>query len=333
VVVFHYTGETLAEDSIFDKNWDEKYKPTTMADVYGQPRITAKIANFVKRGRLPHMLFAGPPGVGKTSIAKALARDLFGSDWKVNFQEYNASSSRGIDFIRSEIQTLTSNVPVGAAFHIIFLDEADALTEDAQTALRQIMMKHTDTAKFILGCNYVHKIIEPIKDRCAVLRFGRLTEDVITSKLIKICENEKITYDDGVLELISSFSKGSLRKAIQHVEVYVDVNNKISYDFVASDLQLVKDEDMKELLFKAFRGDIEAYQMQLFRLYYDGGFCAPELLEGLLAEIVKLDVTPKVKQALIIHTAEYDWRISQGSNDLLQMQCYLGTLHGIVNQL
>jgi replication factor C small subunit len=319
--------------NVFDKNWDEKYKPKTRDEIFGQEHITAKINNWVARGRIPHMLFVGPPGVGKTSTARAIARDLFGDNWHSNLREYNASDDRGIDFVRGSIQTLVSTVPVDAAYHIIFLDEADALTKDAQTALRQIMMKHTDTAKFILSCNYPQKIIEPIKDRCAVLRFGYLNPDVILQKLKIVCENEGITYDAGVLELIANHSKGSLRKAIQNIEVYVNSDNHISMALVGPDMQAIKDEDARELLQKAITGDLEGFETQLYRLYYNGGFCAQELLESLLSEINRLHLEPEIKQALMIQTAKYDWRISQGSNELLQMRCYLGTLAGIVNKV
>jgi replication factor C small subunit len=318
---------------IFDKNLDEKYKPKTRDEIFGQPHIKAKIDNWIAIGRIPHLLFVGPAGVGKTSTARAIARDLFGEGWQYNFHEYNASSTRGIDFIRNDIQTLVGVTPVGAAYHIIFLDEADELTKDAQTAMRQIMMKHTDTAKFILGCNYPHKIIQPIKDRCAVLRFGYLEPDVILRKLKIVCDTEGITYDAGVLELIANHSKGSLRKAIQNIEVYLDAKNHISMSLVEPDMQAMKDEDVRELLQKAFTGDIEGFETQLYRLHYNGGFCASELLEQIQSEIFRLHLEPEVKQTLIIQTAKYDWRISQGSNELLQMRSYLGTLQGIMNKV
>jgi replication factor C small subunit len=317
---------------IKDKTWDEKYKPNTRDEILGQPHIKARLDNWTARGRIPHLLFAGPPGVGKTSTAIALAKDLYGSIWRENFHVYNASSSRGIDFIRHDIQALVTTVPTGGAvYHIIFLDEADELTKEAQTALREIMMRHPDTAKFIFSCNYPHKIIAPIKDRCAMLRFGYLLPDTILYRMRQVCEKESVTYDEPALIYISEHSNGSLRKALQGIEECVDVNNHLSFELVNAGKMLKDAEDTKELLKKAFANDIEGYETQLFTLHYKGGFCASELLESILKEFNAMKMAIEIKQALIIQLAEYDWRISQGANELLQMRCFLGTLHNIIN--
>ena len=319
--------------NVRDKNWDEKYKPKTRSEILGQPHIRAKIDNWIARGRIPHLMFAGPPGVGKTSTARAIAKDLYGDNWSFNLHEYNASSSRGIDFIRTDIQQLVTTVPVGAAYHIIFLDEADELTKDAQTALREIMMRHPDTAKFIFSCNYPHKIIAPIKDRCAVLRFSYLETDVIIERMRFVCASEGVTYDEEALKLIANRSNGSLRKAIQGIEVYVNVDNYVSFDLVNADKALNDAENTKELLRKAFSNDVEGFETQLFKLHYEGGFCAAELLEAILHEFNLMQIPMDIKQALILQLGEYDWRISQGANELLQMRCFLGTLYGIVNKI
>ena len=317
---------------INDSTLDEKYRPNTIRDLVGQPHIQTKMANFVACGRIPHMLFVGQPGVGKTSAAHALARDLYGEHWRANFHEFNASTTRGIDFIRGDIHRLTTVTPVGAAYQIIFLDEADELTFDAQTALRQTMMKFTETTKFILSCNYPHKIIGPIKDRCSVLRFKSLKPETIAEKLKIVCENEQITYDDGVPELIAKFSGGSLRKAIQNIEVYRDHNNFISLAMLQQDMTALESHDVKLLLQKAISGDVNGYESQLFDLYYDGGFCAAEILSGIMTEVNNMQLSPTTKQALILQTAEFDWRISQGSNELLQMRAYLSTLQSIISR-
>jgi len=318
--------------AIDDSNLDEKYRPNSISELVGQPHIQTKMHNFVMNGRIPHLLFVGQPGVGKTSAAVALAKDLYGNNWRSNFHEFNASTTRGIDFIRGDIQRLTTITPVGAAYQIIFLDEADELTFDAQTALRQTMMKFTETTKFILSCNYPHKIIGPIKDRCSVLRFKSLKPETIAEKLKIVCENEQITYDDGVPELIAKFSGGSLRKAIQNIEVYRDHNNFISLAMLQQDMTALESHDVKLLLQKAISGDVNGYESQLFDLYYDGGFCAAEILSGIMTEVNNMQLSPTTKQALILQTAEFDWRISQGSNELLQMRAYLSTLQSIISR-
>ena len=223
------------------------------------------------------LAFSGPPGVGKTSTAVALARDLFGKDFRSNLNEYNASDSRGIEFIRSEIRRLVSVTPIGFAYQIIFLDEADELTNGAQTALRQVMMKHTDTTKFILSCNSPEKIIDPIKDRMAILNFKPLQVDVIFEKLRIVCANEHIGFEGGVLEIIAKSSGGSLRKAIQNIEVYRNSDNIITLDNITTFNQCpLEIQGIDLLLQKAFAGEIEGYETQLENL--DGGFSSKEIL-------------------------------------------------------
>lgn len=318
--------------AIDDSNLDEKYRPNSVSELVGQPHIQTKMNNFVAHGRIPHLLFVGQPGVGKTSAAVALAKDLYGEHWRANFHEFNASTTRGIDFIRGDIQRLTTVSPVGAVYQIIFLDEADELTFDAQTALRQIMMKYTETTKFILSCNYPHKIIGPIKDRCSVIRFKSLKPETITEKLKFVCDNEQISYDAGALETIAKYAGGSLRKAIQSLEVYRDRNNFIAMAALQQDMSALEAQDIKLLLQRAIAGDVNGYESQLFDLYYDGGFCAAEILSGIMSEFKSMQLAPHIKQALILQTAEFDWRISQGSNELLQMRAYLSTIPSIISR-
>ncbi len=149
---------------VSDDVWTEKYRPKTLDEVIGQEQIVKRLKSYVKSGNLPHLLFSGPPGVGKTACAISLAREMFGDTWQNNFTELNASDERGIDVVRNNIKNFARTAPLGEArFKIIFLDEADALTSDAQSALRRTMERYTATCRFIISCNYSSKIIEPIQ--------------------------------------------------------------------------------------------------------------------------------------------------------------------------
>ena len=146
--------------------WIEKYRPATLNDVVGQREIVERLKNYVGAQSLPHLLFTGTAGIGKTTSAVALAREFFGDDWQVNFRELNASDERGIDVVRNQIKQFARTAPMGkATFKILFLDEADALTNDAQSALRRTMENYAQTCRFILSCNYSSKIIDPIPIR------------------------------------------------------------------------------------------------------------------------------------------------------------------------
>ncbi|HEQ78433.1 MAG TPA: replication factor C small subunit, partial [Euryarchaeota archaeon] len=170
--------------------WVEKYRPTKISEIVGQDYVVDRLKGYVASANLPNLLFAGPPGTGKTSAALALTREFFGLSWKNNFLELNASDERGIDIVRGKIKSFARTKPIGGNFKIIFLDEADALTKDAQNAMRRTMEMYTYTCRFILSCNYSSKIIEPIQSRCALFRFRPLSEKDVTFMVKKIAQRE-----------------------------------------------------------------------------------------------------------------------------------------------
>ena len=164
--------------------WVEKHRPQSVTQIKGQAAVVQRLGTYAGNKNFPHLLFAGPPGTGKTTAAMALTKDIFGQDFRQNLLEMNASDERKLESIRTKVKQFARTQPYGcAAFKIIFLDEADALTNDAQGALRRIMEQYAETCRFILSCNYSSKIIEPIQSRCAVFRFRPLSDaDVARSE-------------------------------------------------------------------------------------------------------------------------------------------------------
>src|SRR2546426_11555770 len=151
--------------------WVEKYRPKSLDEVVGQEEIVERLKAYAKTGNLPHLLFAGPAGTGKTTCAIALARDMFGEDWRQNYFELNSSDERGIDTVRTKVKEIARLAPFGGTnFKIIFLDEADNLTADAQAALRRTMATYSKTSRFILSPKYSPRLVEPIQSRAAVFR-------------------------------------------------------------------------------------------------------------------------------------------------------------------
>ena len=312
------------------ENWDEKYKPTKLSEIVGQPIVQRRAQGYVNKKRMPHLLFAGAAGVGKTSTLHAIAHEMFGDKWEYNTHIFNATKNRGIEFVRKDIADLTSVTPVGAPFQIIFLDEVDGFTKDAQEALREIMQAHTATTKFVLGCNYINNIISPIQDRCRVFRFTRLTPEAIKYRLAEIAKLENVSIsDDALWYLAQTAENGSLRSAIRHLQTFAEDEKVITLETVQQDLPSVT-IPAKVLLDAALKHDIKTYEEQLFKLHYSGGFIATEILSKMLSEILdNKDFKPEYKQKLIDHIGEYEWRISQGANELLQMRCFLSGLSRI----
>ena len=173
--------------------WTEKYRPSDFSDIKGQKDIVKRVKAFVEQHNLPHLMFAGPAGVGKTSLALVIAKKLFKDLWHQNFLELNASDERGIDIIRNKVKDFARTRAIGdVPFKIIYLDECDALTREAQQALRRTMENYTQTCRFVLSANYSSKIIDPIQSRCVVFRFKQLDKKEIFEIIDNIAKEEKL---------------------------------------------------------------------------------------------------------------------------------------------
>ncbi len=167
--------------------WTEKYRPQDFSDIKGQDAIVARIKAFVEQKNMPHVLFVGPAGIGKTSLSMVIARKLFGENWRQNLLELNASDERGIDVVRNKVKDFARTKAIGdVPFKIIYLDECDALTKEAQQALRRTMENYTQTCRFILSANYSSKILDPIQSRCAIFRFRPLGKEHVFTIIDKI---------------------------------------------------------------------------------------------------------------------------------------------------
>jgi len=304
--------------------WIEKYRPAKLSEVVGQRDVTARLKTYVTTGNMPHLLFAGPPGTGKTTCAIALSRELFGDDWKSNFHELNASDERGIDIVRGKIKEFARTAPMGMkGFKIIFLDEADALTTDAQSALRRTMERYATTCRFVLSCNYSSKIIEPIQSRCAVFRFRPLNEADVKKYLVIIAKQESLTIKEDGLGALVYVSQGDLRRAVNSLQVSASLSPKIDADTVYQAASTARPEMVNELIDTCLKGDFMKGRNLLDELLISQGLSGEDIIRQVHKSLIDLPIKDSLKIELIDRVGEVEFRLVEGSNDRIQLESLL----------
>ena len=314
--------------------WTEKYRPKKLGEVTGQQETVNSLRAFVKEMNMPNLLFAGPPGIGKTTCALALAQELFGKNMAGNFLELNASDERGIDVVRGRIKDFARTVSLGGVpFKLIFLDESDALTSDAQQALRRTMETYSSVTRFILSCNYSSKIIEPIQSRCAVYRFVPLEENDIKKTLEHVTNEEKLKMDDDAYDAISYVSEGDMRKAINVLQGCAIHAKHITSDFVHKISSRARPKEIQEMVNLALGGDFIGARKNLDRLMINYGLSGEDVIFQIYREIVNLEVPEEKKVVLVDKLGEYNFRLVEGANERIQIEALLAQFSIIGKEL
>ena len=307
--------------------WTEKYRPRTLDEVVGQKHVSERLKAYVASKNMPHLMFTGPAGTGKTTCSLALAREMFGDEWKGNFIELNASDERGIDVVRGKIKEFARTSPLGGAeFKIIFMDEADALTSDAQAALRRTMEKYSGICRFILSCNYSSKIIDPIQSRCAVFRFKPLTSEDVSGFLMSIVEKEKIDIDDDAVKGLVMVARGDMRRAVNSLQVAASLGRKIDLDLIYQTTGMANPEEVKKILETALTGDFIRARDMLEKTMIEFGLSGQDIIKQIHSAYFDLSLTDMEKVRLIDKTGEIEFRIVEGSNEKIQLEALLAYL-------
>lgn len=321
----------MSKSQIEREVWVEKYRPSSLDEVRGHESEIEAIQNYVEEGEIPNLLFSGPPGVGKTATAVAVAREIYGDEWESNFMELNASDDRGIDIVRNEIKDFARSSFSSHAFRIIFLDEADALTSDAQAALRRTMEKHTNNVRFILSCNYASQIIGPIQSRCARYRFGPLNSEPMKEQIEEISKNEDIDITDEAVDALVFSANGDMRNIVNGLQAVSITNSKVDIEDVYAVTNAVRPEDIDNLLELCDDGKYLEAQDELQKLLTEKGVSSTEVIDNLHRNIWDMEVTDREAVNIAEALGQAEYRISQGSDERVQMDALLATLTGELN--
>lgn len=301
----------------------EKYRPKKFNDIKGQLVIVERIKAMVEQKNLNNLLFAGPAGVGKTSLILVAARELYGDNYQENILELNASDERGIDIIRNKVKDFARTKSFNDIPKLCILDEADSLTREAQQALRRTMETFSNTCRFCLLANYSSKIIDPIQSRCTVFRFKPLEKDEIISIINNIAKNEKLKIDEKAIDALIEVGEGDVRKTENILQSCAVMNNNITEELIYGIVSRAKSKDILEVLNMSIKGDFIRARERLLEVMLQQGLSGIDVIKQIHKEIWNLDIKDEEKIKLIDKCGEIEFRIVEGSDEFLQLEVLL----------
>lgn len=304
-----------------NKPWIEKYRPNQLNKILSQDEIINTITKLIENNKLPHMLFHGPSGIGKTSTIISLSRKIYGDNYKQMILELNGSDDRGINVVREKIKQFSeTKVLFNDTVKLIILDEADSMTIDAQSALRRIIEKYTYNVRFCLICNYVNKIIPALQSRCMSFRFKPISTDVIYKRLKEISKKENVDINKSAIDIIIRISKGDFRKAINLLQsVSMSNNNKVDDIHVYSTLGYPIPMHIINIYDILVKESIRDCFYLINNIKEENSLSLMDIIRELLEVVATKQIEQNKYVELLIHMANIEKRLSIGSNEDIQL--------------
>ena len=304
--------------------WTEKYRPKDFSDIKGQDAIVARIKAFVEQKNMPHVLFVGPAGIGKTSLSMVIARKLFGDNWRENLLELNASDERGIDVVRNKVKDFARTKAIGdVPFKIIYLDECDALTKEAQQALRRTMENYTQTCRFILSANYSSKILDPIQSRCAIFRFRPLGKEHVLAIIDKIAKEESLIVPQDAKEALYEVTHGDCRRLENVMQSCASVAKELTARMVFDLASVADPKEVQATLEKALQGAFEDARSLLLQTMLKYSLSGLDIIKAIQKEVWNLKLDNRAKVNLIDKCGEIEFRMVEGADEYVQLEALL----------
>lgn len=312
--------------------WIEKYRPKTLEDVYGQSEVVETIRKFVKDGKLPHLLFYGPPGTGKTSAIGALAREIYGDNYRNMVLELNASDDRGIDVVRNQIKEFASTRQIfSKGYKLIILDEADAMTSAAQNALRRIIEKFTKNTRFCILANYTHKLTPALLSRCTRFRFQPLEENAINLRLMNVMAHEHMQLSESAKEALLRLSMGDMRRALnvlQATKATIDNPEKevIGDDAIYECTGAAHPRHIENALDTILKDDWSTAYFSVNKIRTNNGLALIDIINGIVELLEGYKLKEATRLQLLCRLADIEYAMSKGQNDKIHCSATIAAI-------
>lgn len=301
--------------------WVEKYRPKDLDDLISHQDIISTISKFVSQNKLPHLLFYGPPGTGKTSTILAVAKKMYTpAEFHSMVLELNASDDRGIGIVRGQILSFASTRTIfKKGFKLVILDEADAMTRDAQNSLRRVIEKFTDNVRFCMICNYLSKIIPALQSRCTRFRFAPLSIDQMVPRLEHVIREEGVNISPDGMKAVVTLANGDMRKSLNILQscfmAYEEIDEDSVYTCVGHPLR----KDIENVVYWILNENFTTAYNNLMELKTAKGLALQDILTEVHEYVHKVDLPVHVRLHLLEKMAEVEYRLASGTNEKIQL--------------